>query len=131
LLRINHPDVPVDGTDLPPKRPAWRPALVALGVMLVLTPLGLVAPGSAFGEDAPQDIDQHKYHLDVLPSGLRHYAGFWHHALFDGYGFGGDSHPVLGYLVSALVGVAAVAAVIGFGVMVVRAARRTVARSPA
>ena len=47
-----------------------------------------------------------------MPNGLRHYAGFWHNALFDGYGFGNDKHPTIGYLVSAFVGIAAIAAVI-------------------
>ena len=41
-----------------------------------------------------------------MPDGLRHYAGFWHNALFDGYGFSHDKHPVIGYLVSAVVGIA-------------------------
>ena len=59
--------------------------------MVVLTPLGLIAPGGAFGEDAPEDLDLQKYHLNAVPSGLRHYAGFWHNALFDGYDFTNDS----------------------------------------
>ena len=43
--------------------------------MVVLTPLGLLAPGGAFGEDAPQHLDLQKYDLDAVPNGLRHYAG--------------------------------------------------------
>ena len=70
--------------------------------MVVLTPLGLLAPGGAFGEDAPGDLDLKKYHLDAVPRGLQHYAGFWHNALFDGYDFSHDKHPDVGYLVSAV-----------------------------
>jgi hypothetical protein len=43
-----------------------------------------------------------------VPDGLRHYAGFWHHALFNGYDFSHDRHPAIGYLASA-----------GFGILVV------------
>ena len=45
VLRINHPNVQVDGV-LPDRRPlGWRWAVVALGVLVVLTPLGPPAPG--------------------------------------------------------------------------------------
>jgi cobalt/nickel transport system permease protein len=108
ILRINHGAVAETDAELIPTRTVgWRWAAVGLGVMTVLTPLGLIAPGSAFGEDAPADLNLHKYGLSVVPSGLRHYAGFWHNAFFDGYGFSGDQHPVVGYLVSAGVGIVA------------------------
>jgi cobalt/nickel transport system permease protein len=92
--------------------------------MAVLTPLGLLAPGGAFGEDPPSDLDLRRYHLGAVPDGLARYAGFWHHALFDGYGFGGDAHPVLGYLVSAVIGTAVIAAAVGGGWFVVGRWRR-------
>ncbi|HZQ28557.1 MAG TPA: cobalt transporter CbiM [Acidimicrobiales bacterium] len=109
LLRINHKAVAESDDDLPPPtRLRWRWAVVGLGVMALLTPLGLIAPGTAFGEDAPQDLDLRKYHLDAVPEGLRRYAGFWHHTLFDGYGFRNDANPTVGYLVSAFVGIAVI-----------------------
>ena len=37
--------------------------------------------------------------------GCDSYAGFWHHALFDGYDFTRRQHPTIGYLVSAVVGI--------------------------
>jgi cobalt/nickel transport system permease protein len=127
ILRINHPGVPDtdgvgDAVDIPaPTRHlGWRWVLVGLGVMIAVTPLGLLAPGGAFGEAAPKNLDLKKYHLDAIPNGLRHYAGFWHNALFRGYDFAGDRHPTVGYLVSALVGIAAIAAV---SVAVVQGAR--------
>lgn len=127
LLRLNHATVPASerarGDDSP--RLTWRWAFAGLGVMAALTPLGLVAPGGAFGEDAPTALDLHKYRLDAVPSGLRHYASFWHNAMFDGYGFSNDKHPVLGYLLSAAVGIAVIAAVVGLLFVVIRARRRT------
>jgi cobalt/nickel transport system permease protein len=105
ILRINHPHVAVSDDELERARPVgWRWALAGLGALAVLTPLGLLAPGRAFGEDPPADLDLRRYHLDTVPRGLAHYAGFWHNAMFDGYDFSHDAHPTVGYLVSALVG---------------------------
>jgi cobalt/nickel transport system permease protein len=122
LLRLNHPGVPVAGERAErPRR--LRPAVaagVAVGLMAVLSPLGLLAPGGAFGEDAPADLDLSKAHLGAVPTGLNTYAGWWHHAIFDGYDFGGDAHPSVGYLVSALVGIAA----IGLAVFLLASAAR-------
>ena len=110
ILRINHPGVPASADELRPARPlGYRWALVGLAVMALLSPLGLLAPGGAFGEDAPVDLNLHRYHLDAVPQGLADYAGFWHHALFGGYGFAGGSHEYAGYIVSALVGMGVIA----------------------
>ena len=94
VLRINHAAIPVTDEDRAPvHRLGWRWAWIGLATLVLLTPLGLLAPGGAFGEDAPEDLDLHRYHLDAVPHGLQHYAGFWHNALFDGYDFTGDEHP--------------------------------------
>ena len=77
--------------------------------MVVLTPLGLIAPGGAFGEDAPEDLDLQKYHLDAVPSGLRHYAGSGTTRCSTATTSPTTSHPALGYLVSAVVGIAVIA----------------------
>lgn len=125
LLRLNHAAAPDADAELgPPARIGRRWAFVGLGAMIALAPLGLLARGSAFGEDAPGNLDLAKYHLNAVPNGLRHYAGFWHNALFDGYGNGFDRHPAIGYLVSAFAGIAAIAAVILVGVWIARRLRR-------
>ena len=133
LLRINHAGVEasskseskieVEPGDAP-ARPRWRGLVVAFAVLVALTPLGLLAPGSAFGEDAPEDLDLAAYDLDAVPKGLRSYAGFWHNTLFDGYGFAGDRHPQLAYILSALVGIAAIAVVVGGAALAVRVVQR-------
>jgi cobalt/nickel transport system permease protein len=109
----------------------WRLGVAALAVMAVLTPLGLLAPGSAFGESAPADLDLKKYHLSAVPDGLARYAGFWHNALFKGYDFRHDAHPAIGYLVSAAVGLAVIAAVVFAVLGVVRALDGRGHRDPA
>lgn len=118
-LVANHPGVPLTAADAAPV-PArrWTPIRVAVGfvvVMVLLTPLGLLAPGGAFGEDAPANLDLSKFGLHAVPSGLAKYNGFWSHALLNGYGFSSGQHPNLGYILSAVVGIAVVGVVI-FGI---------------
>lgn len=110
LLQVNPPGVPVDANDSAVPKPPVRPIVVALAVMavlVVLTPLGLLAPGGAFGEDKPDELGLGKLGLNAVPTGLAKYAGFWHHTVLGDYG-GDFSHPVIGYLVSALVGIVVV-----------------------
>jgi cobalt/nickel transport system permease protein len=118
LRQVNHPDIPVDTEAAAAERPRRRrlhPAVLAGAVMallVVLTPLGLLAPGGAFGEDAPQDLDLKKLGLSKVPEGLNKYNGIWHNAIFSGYDFAGDAHPTLGYIVSAVVGILVIGLVV-------------------
>ncbi|HEU5003056.1 MAG TPA: cobalt transporter CbiM [Actinomycetota bacterium] len=132
LLRLNHPDaaagVPEEAFA---RRLRWRHALIPLGAMLALSPLGLLAPGGAFGEDNPHTAGfLAKAHLSALPSGLARYTGFWHHALFSGYDYSHAAHPTLGYLVSALAGVVAIGAAVAAGYGALRALRALRRREP-
>jgi cobalt/nickel transport system permease protein len=92
--------------------------------MVVLTPLGLLAPGGAFGEQAPVDLNLRSYHLQSVPSGLNDYNGFWTHTVLGGYGFGAGQHEYLSYILSALVGILAV----GAGVFALVSLLRALAR---
>jgi cobalt/nickel transport system permease protein len=129
LLRINRGALPPaarpGAEPAPPRAIRLRWAFVGLGVMVALTPLGLLAPGGAFGEDAPANLDLQKYHLGAVPHGLQRYAAFWHNALFGGYDFKHDAHPTLGYLVSAVFGVLVIA---GLAATAYWSMRRLVAR---
>jgi cobalt/nickel transport system permease protein len=113
LLRINHPGVAETAKEpaTPRRWPALRWGLVGIASMIALAPLGLLAPGGAYGEDAPSALDLHHYGLDAIPSGLRHYNDFWTHALLPGYG-SSDRHASLAYGLSAALGALAVGAVI-------------------
>ena len=113
LLRINAPDAPATEAEMVLKRKlGWRWALVSLGVMVLLTPLGLLAPGGAFGEGSPQNLNLGRYNLKAVPAGLEKFGSFWSHTLLGGYGFRAGDHPALAYMLSAILGVA----VIGVGV---------------
>jgi cobalt/nickel transport system permease protein len=125
LLRFNHPEVPVDDALVHrTPRSAWSWALIGIATMAVLTPLGLLAPGGAFGEDDPLDLDLGKYHLQAVPSGLDKYHDFWARTVLGGYGFSSGAHETLGYLLSAAVGIAAVGLVVFLIVTLVRLVTR-------
>ena len=110
VLRINHPDVPDETAGLPePVAARWRWGVVGLAGLVLLTPLGLLAPGGAFGEDAPADLDLQKYGLRAIPAGLNRYNGFWSHQVLGGYGFSNGQNATLGYLLSAVVGIVVIA----------------------
>jgi cobalt/nickel transport system permease protein len=136
LLRVNHQNVPLEEGVARTRRPnRLRPrqlAMIAVLAMVLLTPIGLLAPGGAFGEDSPDSLDLKKAHLSAVPTGLQKYNGFWHHAMFSGYDFSSDAHPALGYLLSAVVGIAVIALVVyGVSSLATRIARRRPARPSA
>lgn len=119
LLRVNHPQVLVTAEEAatrPRKKlNPWLAGGIALAVMALLTPLGLIAPGGAFGEDAPGDLPLGDMGLNAIPEGMARFNGFWGHAILADYGTGTGS-PVLGYLLSALAGIVVV---VGFTVLLV------------
>jgi cobalt/nickel transport system permease protein len=120
VLRINHAAVPVTDEELVRKRMGWRLALAGLAAAVVLTPIGLLASGSAFGEDAPDALNLAKYHLSAVPTGLAKFNSFWSHALLGGYGFHSGDNPVIGYLLSAVVGIVAIALAMALIVLIAR-----------
>jgi cobalt/nickel transport system permease protein len=126
ILRINHPNVPVTDAELARQRPlSWKHALVFFGALVALTPLGLLAPGTAFGEDHPSALNLEQYHLNAVPHGLQRFSDFWSHTLLGGYGFSSGDNAVVGYLLSAVIGCAIVTLVlVGFVLVYRRVARK-------
>ena len=96
-----------------PSRPPGllSPARVAVGFVVLLaalSPLGLLAPGGAFGENAPDDLPLADLGLDAIPAGMERYAGFWSHTLLGDYGFADGQNATLAYWVCAVLGIAIV-----------------------
>ncbi len=94
-------------------RPAplrYRPLLVGLGALVVLTPLGLLAQGTAWGEWATDEV---KEIAGYVPTGLAKLSETWTHAPLPDYalpsGGGGFLSSSVVYIVSAVIGVALVA----------------------
>jgi hypothetical protein len=55
----------------------------ALGAFIILSPLGLIATGTAFGE---WGVDQLKEEVGFIPAGLVKMAELWQHVLLPDYG---------------------------------------------
>jgi cobalt/nickel transport system permease protein len=84
-----------------------RPLWVALITIIILTPLGLLATGTPWGEWGVGEI---KTLLGYIPEGMSRLGGLWT-GLMPGYGFSG-LNPVLAYILSALLGSIGVVTVI-------------------
>ena len=82
-----------------PLKPLW----IGLAILIILTPLGLLAQGTAWGEWASEEL---KSILGYAPEGLRRLEGLWTNMMPD-YNFPGWDIPVksaFGYVISAALG---------------------------
>lgn len=79
------------------------------GILILLTPLGLLASGTAWGEWGLAEI---RRKIGFIPQGMGHYNKSIKNLLPD-YGIPGFDknfpQSALGYIVSALIGIAAIA----------------------
>lgn len=94
----------------PPLPSFWkriRTVCVILAILIVLTPLGLLAPGTAWGEWGTQQLTD--MGLGFVPQGMQRLEGFWS-ALFLDYSIPGAGRS-LGYIFSAVIGVLIIAGV--------------------
>lgn len=89
----------------------YKAMLIPLGVLIVLTPLGLIATGTAWGEWGKDEIGKK---LGYIPRGLASMADKWHAFLPDyGLPFGsGQAISIAGYILSAIVGMVIIAGLI-------------------
>lgn len=76
--------------------------IVGLMVVALLTPLGLLASGTAWGEWGGEELQAQ---LGFLPSGLERLEAFWNRILFPDYAMGGFNQSfwqqAFGYILSA------------------------------
>jgi hypothetical protein len=83
----------------------YRYLWMALGVLIVLSPLGLLATGTAFGE---WGMDELSKEIGYIPAGLQQFADVWTYALFPDYSVPGLAgtffHSAGGYIFSAVLG---------------------------
>ncbi|HTY52150.1 MAG TPA: PDGLE domain-containing protein [Methanomicrobiales archaeon] len=101
----------------------FKVLLIALVVLVVVVPIGLIATGTAYGEWGPDELQQA---IGYVPDGLQHLSDLWTPLLPD-YDFPGghDTLPTQapGYYTSAIIGGLLCA---GVGYLVARAiVRRT------
>ncbi len=82
---------------------------IGLAVLIVASPLGLLAPGTAWGEWGTDQLAERG--LASIPAGLQKLSGLWG-APMAGYDLPTLGNTNLGYLLSAVLGIALVALVI-------------------
>lgn len=76
---------------------------IILGILVVATPVGLLAEGAAWGEWTARELEDS---VGFVPKGMAWLEGLWK-APLPGYEVGG-LHSAQGYVISAIVGVALV-----------------------
>lgn len=108
-LQRSAPELFVSALSPAPPLPAFwrrlRALWIAVGVLVILTPLGLLAPGTAWGEwgsDQLRDLG-----LGFVPAGLQRMERFWN-AAFQGYSIPGAGENTA-YILSATLGVVLIA----------------------
>jgi cobalt/nickel transport system permease protein len=83
----------------------WRALWVALVVLIFATPLGLLAPGTSWGEWSAGQLKA--LGLSFVPQGLEQLGGLWG-APLKGYNLQALGNSSAGYLLSAVVGIVVV-----------------------
>jgi len=109
LLKLTASDAPdrnrLDVVVLDESRmPSFRKLWIGLAALLIVTPLGIIASGSAWGEWSASDLSQ-QLHSTSAPAGLSRLSTFWT-APVSRYAPPFIRSESFGYLVSAMMGVA-------------------------
>jgi cobalt/nickel transport system permease protein len=82
---------------------------IGLGILVLASPLGLLAPGTAWGEWGAEELT--KLGLGSIPAGLEKLSTLWGAPLAD-YDLPALGNANLGYILSAVVGIAITALVV-------------------
>jgi hypothetical protein len=76
-----------------------------IGILVILTPLGLLASGAAWGEWSSKELQSI---LGYVPEGLKRLESLWQYSFLSDYGLPGWESPFmtsLGYILSGVIGV--------------------------
>ena len=79
----------------------WRALWIGLAVLIVLVPIGLLAPGTAWGEWGTEQLSS--LGLAFIPEGMAKLSGLWSAPLPD-YDLPAFKNANLGYILSGIVG---------------------------
>jgi cobalt/nickel transport system permease protein len=82
---------------------------IGLGVLVIVSPLGLLAPGTAWGEWGTEELT--KLGFQSIPQGMERLSGIWG-APLAGYDLPALGNANLGYLFSAILGILVVGIVV-------------------
>jgi cobalt/nickel transport system permease protein len=87
----------------------WRPLWIVLAVLVVLTPIGLLAPGTAWGEWGLDELSG--LGINFTPSGMAKLASLWSAPLPD-YDLPSLGNTTAAYILSAIVGIIIVSIIV-------------------
>jgi cobalt/nickel transport system permease protein len=106
LIRANQPALEiVNQTQIAAETSSfarWRALWVGLAALIVITPVGLLAPGTAWGEWGAEELT--KLGLSFVPKGLAQISGLWSAPMPD-YAVPALGNANLAYILSAVVGI--------------------------
>ena len=87
----------------------WRPLWIVLAVLVVISPIGLLAPGTAWGEWGAEELTG--LGLNFIPGGMAKLSTLWSAPVPD-YDLPALGNTPVAYILSALVGIIVVAIVV-------------------
>jgi cobalt/nickel transport system permease protein len=106
LMRANQPALEmVNKAQIAPETnnfAKWRALWVGLAALIVITPIGLLAPGTAWGEWGAEALTS--LGLSFIPKGLGKLSGLWS-APIPNYNISALGNVNVAYILSAIVGV--------------------------
>ena len=122
-LQINQEKspVPVELGSLARLRPLW----ITLIVLILLSPIGLLAPGTAWGEWGTEQFVG--LGLKIIPTGLAKLSNLWSAPLPD-YDLPASGNATLGYILSAAVGIVIIAIVVWLFTLLVTSGKKSPAK---
>jgi cobalt/nickel transport system permease protein len=115
LLKLTAPDAPEFQVSKVSGWSATRPLWIGLAILMLLTPLGLLAAGTAWGEWSAEDFSNPESRAEIAkgsnnqappekpPEGLEKWSNFWTAPIPD-YAPPFLKSPQLGYILSAMFG---------------------------
>jgi cobalt/nickel transport system permease protein len=126
LMRVNQPALEiVNKTQVAPEMTSfakWRTLWIGLAALIIITPIGLLAPGTAWGEWGAQELS--KLGLSFIPKGLEQLSGLWSAPMPD-YDVPALGNANIGYILSALVGILIIIGVVWLFSMLVTSGKKT------
>jgi cobalt/nickel transport system permease protein len=100
----------------------WRSLWIGLAVLVVITPIGLLAPGTAWGEWGAEELTN--LGLSFIPRGLEKLSGLWSSPIPD-YDIPALGNANVAYILSAIVGILITISVVWLFSMLVTSGKKT------
>jgi cobalt/nickel transport system permease protein len=97
-----------EGTKMARSSKGWW---ALIGILIILTPLGLIASGVAWGEWSSEELQSL---LGYVPEGLKRLEGIWQYTFMADYNLPGWHTPfmtALGYILSGFIGVGVIVSI--------------------